>query len=137
MSISAVPPATRLARSRPATIALWILQVLLAVVFLAAGAAKLTGAAPMVAMYDVIGVGQWFRYVTGGFEVGGAIALLTPRFCALAAPWLMCIMVGAITTHLAILQNSPIGPIVLLAGLGVITYVRRHELTARVAGLHR
>ena len=137
MSISAVPPTTRLVGSRPATIALWSLQVLLAVAFLAAGGAKLTGAAPVVAMYDAIGVGQWFRYVTGVFEVGGAIALLTPPFCALAAPWLMSIMVGAIITHLAILHTSPVGPTVLFLGLGVIAYVRRHELAARVAGFRR
>ena len=133
MSPSALQPSLTLVRSRPATIALWILQILLAGVFLAAGGAKLAGAAPMVAMYEAIGVGQWFRYVTGVFEFGGAIALLTPRLSVLVAPWLMCIMVGAIITHLTILHNSPVGPIVLLTGLGIVAYARRREMAAKVA----
>lgn len=133
MSVSALQPTPVVIRSRPANVALWVLQVLLAAAFLGAGGAKLAGAAPMVAMYEAIGVGQWFRYVTGVFEIGGAIALLVPRGAALAAVWLSCIMVGAIITHLAVLHNSPIGPVVLLIGLGIVAYVRRSELAARVA----
>ena len=30
----------------------------------------------MVEMFDKIGLGQWFRYLTGGLEVTGAILLL-------------------------------------------------------------
>jgi putative oxidoreductase len=135
MSISALLPSPTFVRSRPATIALWILQILLAGAFLGAGGAKLAGAAKMVAMYEAIGVGQWFRYVTGVFEIGGAIALLRPRLSALAAVWLMCIMVGAIITHLIILHSSPIVPLVLLIGLAIVAYVRRRELAAKVTAL--
>ena len=135
MSASALPSAPRAVRSRPATVALWVLQILLAAAFLGAGGAKLSGAAPMVARYETIGVGQWFRYVTGIFEVGGAIALLIPKTSALAAPWLMCIMVGAIITHLAILHNPPTGPVVLLIALGIVACVRRDELAARFTAL--
>ena len=135
MSSPAVQPSSTLVRSRPATIALWILQILLAAVFLGAGGAKLAGAAPMVAIYQAIGVGQWFRYVTGALEVSGAIALLTPRLAALAAVWLMGIMAGAIITHLTILHSSPMLAIILLIGLCIVTYVRRRELVARVGAL--
>ena len=132
MSESALQPAP-IVRSRPATIALWLLQILLAAAFLGAGSAKLAGAAPMVAMYQAIGVGQWFRYVTGIFEIGGAIGLLMPSAAALAAPWLVCIMAGAIITHLIVLHNSPIGPVVLLIGLSIVAYARRREIATRVA----
>ena len=135
MLTSELQPSPTSVRSRSATIALWILQVVLAAAFLVAGGAKLAGAAPMVAVYETIGVGQWFRYVTGIFEIGGAIALLTPRLSALAALWLMCIMVGAIITHVAILHTSPVGPIGLLIGLGIVAYVRRRELAAKMAAL--
>ncbi|PWT81235.1 MAG: DoxX family protein, partial [Blastocatellia bacterium] len=63
-------------RSRPVTIILWVLQIAVAAMFLIAGGSKLAGAAPMVDMYNAIGVGQWFRYVTGTIEVGSAILLL-------------------------------------------------------------
>ncbi|CAN5771939.1 hypothetical protein BH11GEM1_BH11GEM1_34660 [soil metagenome] len=133
MTTSALQPSPTLVRSRPATIALWILQILLAGAFLGAGSAKLAGAAPMVAIYETIGVGQWFRYVTGLFEIGGAIALLTPRLSALAAVWLICIMAGAIMTHVVILHNSPMLAIILMTGLVIVAYVRRRELAAKVA----
>ena len=133
MSTSASQPSPTVVRSRPATIALWVLQVLLAVAFLGAGGAKLAGAAPMVAVYEAIGVGQWFRYLTGVFEIGGAIALLTPRLSVLATVWLMCILVGAISTHVIILHNSPFLAVVLLTGLIIVAYVRRRELAAKVA----
>ena len=46
--------------------------------FLLAGGLKLAGVEPMVAMFETIGLGQWFRYLTGGLEVTGAILLLIP-----------------------------------------------------------
>ena len=59
--------------SRPARITAWVLQALGAAAFLGAGIPKLMGAAPMVQLFDTIGIGQWFRYVTGGIEVGSAL----------------------------------------------------------------
>ena len=49
-------------------IGLWALQILTAVAFLAAGYAKLSGQPTMVATFDKIGAGPWFRYVTGVVE---------------------------------------------------------------------
>ena len=48
-------------RSRMMTVVLWILQVLMAAVFVMAGGAKLAGQPAMVEMYDTIGFGKWFR----------------------------------------------------------------------------
>ena len=42
-----------------------VLQFLLALAFLAAGGAKLAGVSDMVEVFDSIGIGQWFRLVTG------------------------------------------------------------------------
>ena len=63
---------------RVRTITLWILQVIVALAFFAAGGSKLTGAEQMVAVFDKIGWGQWFRYVTGLLEVASAIGLFIP-----------------------------------------------------------
>jgi len=65
-----------MANSKARTIGLWVLRVLLGAAFLAAGGTKLGGAPAMVAMVQKIGVGQWFRIVTGVLEVSGAILLL-------------------------------------------------------------
>ena len=50
-------------------IALWTLQVLVALAFVAAGSGKLLGSSEMIALFDAVGIGQWFRYVTGSLEV--------------------------------------------------------------------
>ncbi|MBB2961951.1 DoxX family protein [Methylobacterium sp. R2-1] len=78
------------APSHARNVVAWSLQVLLAVVFLVAGGAKLAGVPMMVEVYDLIGVGQWFRIVTGLVEVCGAGALLIPGYAGLAALWLSC-----------------------------------------------
>ncbi len=46
-------------------VALWALQILLALVFAMAGLAKVFDDPAMVEMFATIGVGQWFRYVVG------------------------------------------------------------------------
>ena len=58
---------------------LWCVQALLALVFLNASVAKLLGRPEMVELFSMIGVGQWFRYVTGTLELTGAVLILVPK----------------------------------------------------------
>ncbi|HEY3154888.1 MAG TPA: DoxX family protein, partial [Candidatus Binatia bacterium] len=60
-------------------VGLWILQIGAAGMFLMAGFLKLSGNAQLVELFGAIGVGQWFRYLTGTLEVAGAFLLLIPR----------------------------------------------------------
>ncbi len=106
-------------------ITLWTLSGLSAVAFLAAGGSKLAGAPAMVAVFDKVGLGQWFRYVTGILEVAGAIGLLVPRYAFYAAVLLTIVMVGAIASHLAVLGGSPAPAAVLLIFTGTIAWLRR------------
>jgi uncharacterized membrane protein YphA (DoxX/SURF4 family) len=115
-------------RGRAATVTLWIVQIALAGMFLMAGASKLFGAAPMVELFNAIGIGQWFRYVTGLIEVGAAIALLVPRAAVFGALVLVPTMIGAIVTQLFIVHASPVAPAVLLVGAVAILWIRRREL---------
>jgi putative oxidoreductase len=114
-------------------IGLWVVQVVLAAAFVSAGGAKLAGAPAMVQMFDAIGVGQWFRYVTGTLEVGSAILLFIPGLAAFGAVVLACVMVGAILTHLTVLHTPPTGPVVLLV-LAVIVLWGRWSQVARRFG---
>ncbi|HWE95021.1 MAG TPA: DoxX family protein [Tepidisphaeraceae bacterium] len=104
--------------------ALWVLQILAALAFLAAGTMKLMGGQEVVAMFDKLGLGQWFRYVTGGMEVLGGLLLLVPSLCGVGALMLVCVMVGAITAHLTKLGGSPIAAIILLCITAVIALGR-------------
>ena len=115
-------------RGRAALIALWVVQIALAGMFLLAGGSKLLGAPAMVALFDTIGIGQWFRYLTGVIEVGSALALLMPAFAVFGALTLVPTMIGAIATQLFIVGGSPVPPAVLLLGGGIVVMARRHEL---------
>jgi putative oxidoreductase len=112
-------------RSRALTGILWALQIASAAMFLFAGGLKLAGAPLMVREFGVIGVGQWFRYVTGTIEVVSAVLLLVPSVAAYGAAALAVTMAGAITTHLFIIGGSPVIPILLLAATSTVAWARR------------
>ena len=110
--------------SKTLNIGLWVVQGLLALAFLGAGGGKLTGAVAMVEMFDKIGVGQWFRYVTGLLEVSGAILMLVPGMARYAGALLAVVMVGAVMSHLTILGGSPVAPLVLGVLSGIVAWKR-------------
>ena len=113
---------------RAGLIALWIVQIALAGMFLLAGGSKLLGAPAMVGLFDAIGIGQWFRYLTGLIEVGSALALLVPSIAVFGALALVATMVGAIVTHLFIVGGSPAMPAILLVGSAAVVWTRRHQI---------
>ena len=106
----------------------WIIKILLAIVFLAAGGAKLAGAEMMVQTYEQIGVGQWFRYLTGIIEVGSAVLLFVPGMTAIAAGLLFCTMIGATIAHLFLIGGSAVPALVLLVLSGITLYLNRQQL---------
>ena len=111
------------------SIGLWVVRGLLAIAFVAAGGAKLYGVPMLVEESQHIGLGQWFRYATGGLEVMGAIPLLLPRKAAFGALLLICIMTGAVITHLFVIGGSPVPAIVLLALNAIVAYAKRDQIT--------
>lgn len=105
----------------------WILAVLLAVVFVFAGGAKLLGAHSMVQEFAQIGIGQWFRYFTGILEVSGAIGVLIPKYRFAAALQIAAVMVGATVANIWILHLPPLARLtaVLLAVALALAWLRR------------
>jgi uncharacterized membrane protein YphA (DoxX/SURF4 family) len=97
-----------------------VIKALLTLAFGAAGLAKLAGAEMMVQTFDAVGVGQWFRYVTGIIEVGSAILLWVPGYSAYAAGLLVCTMVGAVLAHFTVLAAMGAGAAVPAMVLGVL-----------------
>jgi len=115
--------------SRIGLIALWAVQLALAAMFLLAGGSKLAGAPAMIALFDGVGIGQWFRYVTGLIEVGSAVTLLVPSIAPFGALALVATMTGAVLTHLFIVGGSPMVPAVLLVGSLTVAWVRRDQIS--------
>lgn len=89
------------------------IRVLVSAAFLAAGLAKLAGVEMMVGTFEAIGVGQWFRYVTGLIEVGSVILLWVPGLQFIGAALLVCTMIGAVLAHLLLLGPSALPALVL------------------------
>ena len=119
---------TNLQRGRASLVAFSLTRVALALVFLMAGGAKLAGVSAMVSLFDAIGVGQWFRYVTGIIEVTSGIALLVPSAAIFGALLLIPTMLGAIVTNVFIVPASPVPPLVLLLLAAAVAWARRHQL---------
>jgi len=124
--VLAQPSALRIGRA--GRIALWAVQIALAGMFLLAGGSKLLGATAMVAMFDAIGIGQWFRYVTGLVEVAAGLALLVPPFAVFGALALVGTMAAAVAVHLFIIGGSPVVPAILLLGSAAVVWTRRHQV---------
>ena len=118
-------PAVR--RGRVPIVVLWVAQIALAAMFLFAGGSKLAGAPAMVTLFNAIGLGQWFRYVTGAIEMSAAVALLIPSAALFGAILLVPTMIGAATANV-FLGQSPAPPLVLLLVAAAVAWARRHQL---------
>ena len=111
-------------------IMLWILSIASGAMFLLAGILKLAGVQMEVDLFTAIGIGQWFRYVTGILETSGAIGLFVPAIAAYAALILAAVMVGAVTTHLLIAGGNPLMAILLLCATLTIAWLRREQISS-------
>jgi uncharacterized membrane protein YphA (DoxX/SURF4 family) len=101
--------------------------------FLFVAGLKFIGNPLEVQTFDVIGWGQWFRYVTAVLETLGAIGLLVPRRSRRSAGLLVLVMLGAITFHLTALRhtpglNNPLAAIITLVVLVAIARLRRDAI---------
>jgi hypothetical protein len=113
--------------SRPSTTvdrAFWVLQLLLAAVFVIAGTTKLAAAQMHVETFEKLGMGQWFRYFTGSIEVIAAIMIIVPRTAVVGATLLAATMVGAIDTHVFLIGGSPVPALVLLVLTALVVWYR-------------
>jgi putative oxidoreductase len=118
-------------------VVLWVLQIFAAGMFLMVGFLKLSGNAQMLGLFEAIGIGQWFRYLTGTLEVAGAFLLLIPRTSGLGALMLAGVMAGAVVTHVFIVGGSPLGAIILLVVTTVVSWGRRRRTMNVLAGLRQ
>jgi putative oxidoreductase len=107
--------------------ALWVIQVLGAVLFFIAGLAKISGDAQMIQTFAAVGIGQWFRYVMGLIEIASAILLLIPALSGIIALLLVPTMIGATLAHLFVGGNLAL-PIGLLLISTVVALGRKEAI---------
>ena len=114
--------------SQPMNMVLWTIQIGVAGMFFMAGGSKLSGSEQRVQLFQAIGLGPWFRYLTGVMEVGGALLLLIPGLSGLGAALLTGVMAGAVATHWFLIGGNPTLPIVVLGLNACVAWSRRRVL---------
>jgi len=105
-------------------------ELVLAAIFVLVGGGKLVGRPDMVALFREIGVGQWFRYVTGVIELTGAALLVIPALSRASAVALGCVMIVATLIELFVLRRPPFAALGCLTGHAYVAW-------ARASGHHR
>ena len=106
------------------TILLWVLRVAVAALFAFAAYLKLTGSAMEVDVFEKVGLGQWFRYVTGLIELGGALAVLWPPFSVAGAAALLLVDIGAFIAQVSVLHEDWIHTVVIGAIICAVIYLQ-------------
>ncbi len=84
---------------KPATIALWVLRLLAAVILLQTLFFKFSASVESVYIFTTIGMEPWGRIGTGIMELIAAILILIPRTTALGALLAIGLMSGALFFH--------------------------------------
>ena len=88
------------------TISIYAVQILLGMIAIAAGYAKLSGAGVMVHHFQAIGLGRGFFLFAGITEIVAGLCLLLPRGGLLGAFLLASVMVGALGISLGHVASS-------------------------------
>jgi putative oxidoreductase len=116
----------------------WSLQIVLAMIFLTVGMAKISGVQSSVDMFQRIGMGQWLRYLVGMVEVACSVLLLFGPYASLGAGVLMIVMAGAVMSHLWLIGGSvaPAMGLGLIAG-GVLYLRRQIQRSEQIEVIHQ
>lgn len=123
---------------RTAHVALWVLQVLLAGVYLFSAVGKLSADPVQVAGFSLMGLGVTGMYLVGTAELLGGVALLIPRLAGLSALALVALMIGAVTATAIVVGGVLVAvPAVVGVLVAIVAWGRRRstvELVALVRG---
>lgn len=95
-------------RTRPRTkLTQWIIRAAVAFVFVSTGLEKFSigPGQEWIRIFAKIGLGDWFRYLTGAMEIAGGLLLLIPFAARAGVLLLLACMLGAIVCHLFVLGD--------------------------------
>jgi len=102
--------------------AVWAVAIFLALVFVLVGMSKLEGGS---ATRWTERLAQWgyppnTQYLIGVFEIIGGLGVLIPRWRRAAAAVLVCLMIGALCTHVVHGEFPRLIPPLVLGGLAFL-----------------
>jgi putative oxidoreductase len=119
----------------------WLPRIAVAVVFLFVGKAKFGAQSGWVGIFDQLGLGQWFRYLTGALQVGGALLVLIPRTFPIGILILACTMLGAMAAWIfrlgapfnALIPAAILGGLLITGGQELRTLLQRRNKPPKAA----
>lgn len=82
-------------------------RILLSLIFMTTGLAKLLGMVAMVQLFQTIGLGEELRYAAGLAEIGAALLLITPAGHFLGGLLVGALSLGATVAHLVLIDGNP------------------------------
>lgn len=121
---------------RPALIASWILQVIVAIILFQTLFFKFTGAEESKHIFRTLGLEPWGRIGSGVVELVAVVLLLIPRTAVFGAILSLGVISGAIMSHLTklgiVVQNDGgllfgLALVVFFGSLGVVA-IRRAQI---------
>jgi len=101
----------------------WVFRISAGLLFLAVGIAKFQTRSIWVQLFADIGLGDWFRYLTGTIQFIAGLLLLVPRTARGGAALAACTMVGAVAVHLFVLDTGIGGAVIPAIILGFLATV--------------
>ena len=99
----------------------WIIRAAVAFVFVSSGLEKFSigPAQEWIRIFARIGLGDWFRYLTGAMEIAGGVLLVIPSTTRVGVALLVTCMLGAIVCHVFVLGD----PFSSIINLGLIVAI--------------
>ncbi len=82
----------------------WVARLAVSAAFLFIGLSKFNSQGEWVKIFEQIGWGQWFRYLTGAVQVVGALLMLTRWTISVGALLLGGTMIGAMIVDIAVMH---------------------------------
>lgn len=122
---------TALISGRPSRLVfytIWALRITLGLAFILFALMKLSGRDAMVAEFDAVGLGQWFRYFTAIFELIGGVAVLIPSVSIFGAILMLVVDLGALFAQVMVLHIDWIHTVVIAALIALLIYLQRGAL---------
>ena len=98
----------------------WVLRLGVCGVFVGVGLTKFASDSMWVKLFAGIGLGDWFRYLTGALQVAGGLLFLSPKTIYVGLVLAGGTMVGAIIVHLFVLGTG-VGGAIIPAALLIFT----------------
>ena len=97
--------------------------------FLLAGAMKLYGVPMLVAEFDTVGLGQWFRYFVGVWEIVGGILIFLPTKRHFGAALLFLASFGAFIAQIMAIHQDWIHTVVFMVFIGILIRQDKERFT--------